>query len=250
MSDEEKGYEAPVWLLTYGDMVTLLVTFFVMLISLSTINVDKYKKTMSKVQETFNRGGENILDGGKKPIENFMKKDVSESESPLTKETMTINLDHELISGISTYELEEPNENPVDPEMVYHYLLSHIKEGALSKYIDIEDIKIGCKIKIPRDLCFQGDDSQLKREAYIIFRELGAVLRTMKGKIVIDTSLGKIVKPTVTGETDLSIDRAINIFDFLVNKENLEPAKIAIAGYNKTSALDDEETIGILILKK
>lgn len=28
MSDEEKGYEPPGWLLTYGDMVTLLVTFF------------------------------------------------------------------------------------------------------------------------------------------------------------------------------------------------------------------------------
>ena len=41
---KKKGYEAPAWLLTYGDMVTLLATFFVMLISLSTLNMDKYKK--------------------------------------------------------------------------------------------------------------------------------------------------------------------------------------------------------------
>lgn len=254
MSDEEKGQEAPGWLLTYGDMVTLLVTFFVMLISLSTINVDKYKKTMSKVQETFSRGGEHILEGGKRPVETFMKKDTSESENLESRELMTIDLNRELVSRIDNYETEEqraePNENLVDPEAAYHYLLTRIKEGAIAKYIDIEDIKIGCKIKIPKNLCFEEDDSLLKRESYIIFKELGTILRVMRGKIVIDTSFGKIIKPTITEENDISIDRAVNIFNFFVNKENLEPQRIAIAGYNKSSMVDDEGSIGILILKK
>ncbi len=250
MGDEEKGQETPGWLLTYGDMVTLLVTFFVMLISLSTINVDKYKKTMSKVQESFSKGGEHILEGGKRPIGNFIKKDISELENFETKETITKYLNRELVPVIDNYEMEELNENFVDPEAIYHYLLSHIKEGALAKYIEIEDIKIGCNIKIPKDLCFEKDDSLLKREAYIIFRELGTVLRAMRGKIIIDTSLGKIIKPAITEKSDLSIDRAVNIFNFLVNRENLESPRISIAGYNNTSNTINEGTIGIIILKK
>lgn len=250
MSDEEKGQETPGWLLTYGDMITLLVTFFVMLISLSTINVDKYKKTMSKVQESFSKGGEHILEGGKRPIGNFIKKDISELENFETKETITKYLNRELVPVIDNYEMEELNENFVDPEAIYHYLLSHIKEGVLAKYIEIEDIKIGCNIKIPKDLCFEKDDSLLKREAYIIFRELGTVLRAMRGKIIIDTSLGKIIKPAMTEKSDLSIDRAVNIFNFLVNRENLEPSRISIAGYNNTSNIINEGTIGIIILKK
>ena len=71
MADDQppKGYECPAWLLTYGDMTTLLVTFFVMLISLSTINVNKYKDVMKKVQSNMGVGGEEILEGSKKPFE-------------------------------------------------------------------------------------------------------------------------------------------------------------------------------------
>ena len=52
MSDEggsSGGHGGPVWLLTYCDLITLLVAFFVMLISFSTINVDKYKKDVPNI---------------------------------------------------------------------------------------------------------------------------------------------------------------------------------------------------------
>src|SRR5574337_438662 len=56
MSDDggsSGGHGGPVWLLTYCDLITLLVAFFVMLISFSTINVDKYKKDIPKIEESF-----------------------------------------------------------------------------------------------------------------------------------------------------------------------------------------------------
>ena len=228
MSDEEKGYEPPAWLLTYGDMVTLLVTFFVMLISLSTINVDKYKKTMLKVQKTFDKsGGEFLLEDGTKPMENLFEKDLDALESA---------------------EMEMPIENFIDAAETYHYLSSFIKESKLAKYISIEDIKIGCKIEIPLDLCFEKGESKVKREAHTIFGELGTALRSIRGKIMIDTNVGMAIKPD-TEATDLSIDRAANICDFLVTKEDIEPQRVAISGYCSTGANEDN-TIGVIILKK
>ncbi len=231
MSDEEKGYEPPGWLLTYGDMVTLLVTFFVMLISLSTINVDKYKKTMTEVQKAFEggSGGEFLLEGGKSPVENPFEQGMYTPES---------------------YEIEEQIETSTEhTDDTYHYLSNFIKESVLAKYVDIEDIKIGCTLKIPVDLCFERDDTILKRESFLIFRELGTLLRVMKGKIIIDANLGKVVKPMVTEETDLSTERAVNILNFFINRENVEPQRIAIAGYN-TSEIDNEDIIRIIVLKK
>ena len=41
---EESKAGAPEWMVTYGDMVTLLLCFFVLLFALSTIDVEKFKE--------------------------------------------------------------------------------------------------------------------------------------------------------------------------------------------------------------
>jgi flagellar motor protein MotB len=229
MSDEEKGYEPPAWLLTYGDMTTLLVTFFVMLISLSTINVDKYKKTMSEVQKSFvGRGGEFLLEDGTSPIENLFEKDLDTLES---------------------LEMEDPIEDSVNTEDTYNYLSNFIKESNLARYISIEDIKVGCRIEIPLNLCFEDGESVVKREAHTILEELGEVLRNIGGKIIIDTNVGMAIKRNAE-ETDLSIDRAASICDFLVTKEDVEPQRVAISGCSSAYGNGNNDTIGIIIVKK
>jgi chemotaxis protein MotB len=51
---EEKAPEgAPEWMLTYGDMVTLLLCFFVLLFTMSEIKKDKLSKTMRAFQKQF-----------------------------------------------------------------------------------------------------------------------------------------------------------------------------------------------------
>ncbi len=228
MSDQEKGYEPPGWLLTYGDMVTLLVTFFVMLISLSTINVDKYKKTMSEVQKTFvGDGGEFLLEDGTSPLENLFERDFDVPETP---------------------EMEEPIENFIDAEEAYRYLSNFLNESKLAKYISIEDIKIGCRIHIPLSLCFEKGASVVKREAHVVLMELGAALRGIRGKIMIDANTGRGIQ-TGREEADLSVDRAANICDFLVTREHIEPHRVAISGYSGVYA-PGNDTIGIILLKK
>jgi chemotaxis protein MotB len=42
-SSEEKGPSAPDWIVTFSDMITLLLTFFVMLQSMATVQVENHK---------------------------------------------------------------------------------------------------------------------------------------------------------------------------------------------------------------
>jgi len=217
--DEEKGYEPPPWLLTYGDMVTLLVTFFVMLISLSTINMDKFKKNMLKVQETFEPEKISLLEDNRLLAENSIENEMDAAES------------------IESFETEE------QPEDVYNYVLNFINEGELSRFVDIEDIKTGCKLKIPAHLCFEKGESVLKREAYATFDKLGTILQIVRGNIVIDANTGKVTK-----EIDLPVNRAATICEYFMAKEDIEPRRIAILG-NRTNA-NNEDTIEITLLKK
>ncbi|MHC4886282.1 MAG: OmpA/MotB family protein [Planctomycetota bacterium] len=50
--DEGAG-GAPAWLLTYGDMITLILCFFVLLFTMSEIKKDKVSKTMRAFQKQF-----------------------------------------------------------------------------------------------------------------------------------------------------------------------------------------------------
>ena len=225
MSDEEGGgggHGGPVWLLTYCDLITLLVAFFVMMIAFSTINVNKCKEDLPKIEGGFAGGGEFLLESGTSPVETLFEKELDVLESP----------EAEVL----------PVESPLEHEELYNYISGFVDESGLKKSIDIEDVKIGCKIKIPVDLCFEKGESVLKREAYVVFDKLGIVLRILRSKLVIDTNMGKAEK-----EIDLSINRAANICEFLVIKEDIEPQKIAISGYRVAEA--EENTITMMIFK-
>lgn len=224
--DEEKGYEPPSWLLTYGDMVTLLVTFFVMLISVSTINMDKSKKILMKVQESFESGGSTSL---------------LDDNTQLTEDTPEAEIDP--VVNMDSFAAENQIESFIAPEEVYDYILNFINENELSRFVDIEDIKTGCKLKIPAHLCFEKGESVLKRDAYPAFDKLGTVLQMVRGNIVIDADTGKATK-----DVDLPINRAATLCEYFMNKEEIEPSRIAILG-NRTN-INYDDTIEITLLKK
>ncbi|MFB3132513.1 MAG: flagellar motor protein MotB, partial [Rhodothermales bacterium] len=51
IEDDESGApSAPLWVVTYSDMVTLLLTFFVMIVSMSEVEVKKFKEALSYFQ--------------------------------------------------------------------------------------------------------------------------------------------------------------------------------------------------------
>src|SRR5439155_5672091 len=55
------------WLLTYADMITLLMALFMVLFSISSVNVSKYKSLQKSLQDAFSG---RILPGGKQIREN------------------------------------------------------------------------------------------------------------------------------------------------------------------------------------
>ena len=57
---EEVEEGAPLWVLTFGDMMSLLLTFFILLFSMSTINPKKFADVMGAIQT--------ILGAGQSPI--------------------------------------------------------------------------------------------------------------------------------------------------------------------------------------
>ena len=55
------------WLLTYADMITLLMALFIVMWSMSTVNISKFAALKASLSQAFNGkltdGGQNVLDG-------------------------------------------------------------------------------------------------------------------------------------------------------------------------------------------
>src|SRR5437868_5109337 len=53
--EEDPPAGAPEWVVTYGDMMSLLLTFFIMLVSMSELKTDegKYRAMMDAVKQIF-----------------------------------------------------------------------------------------------------------------------------------------------------------------------------------------------------
>ena len=62
--DEPK--KAPAWMNTFADLMNLLLCFFVMLFSMSSVDAEKFEKVIASLQSTFSvlpNGGASIGDG-------------------------------------------------------------------------------------------------------------------------------------------------------------------------------------------
>src|ERR687887_13879 len=61
------------WLLTYADMITLLMALFIVMWAISSVNISKYAQLKKSLHEAFDgkltEGGEGILNGGKQVLQ-------------------------------------------------------------------------------------------------------------------------------------------------------------------------------------
>ncbi len=103
---EEKGGGAPAWMATYGDMVTLLLCFFVLLFSMSSVDVAKFKAAMSSFADQIDvlPGGESLTDG------ELLNNGISQLND------IQIVFEGAMAWNTDGRESTEPNENPDETE--------------------------------------------------------------------------------------------------------------------------------------
>ena len=59
----EAGGGSPAWMATFSDLMNLLLCFFVLLFSMSTIDAEKFAEVVASLQSSFS-----IFDGGSSSI--------------------------------------------------------------------------------------------------------------------------------------------------------------------------------------
>ncbi|NLV76431.1 MAG: flagellar motor protein MotB [Tissierellia bacterium] len=190
------------WLTTYSDMVTLLLTFFVLLFSFSEIDAQKFRSIMSSFQ-----GGAGVLEGG-----------------------TSLNLDENL--GSTEGLLEE------DLEKLKDILEEYAESIGLGEEIILSVEERGLVVRFMDNVLFDSGKADLKPESKEILKSVAEILNRdeFKDKLIkveghtdTDPILYSKKYPT---NWELSVIRATNVLRYLVEEENIEGNRISSSGYS------------------
>lgn len=224
---EETKQGAPEWMATYGDLVTLLLCFFVLLFSFSTIDNNKFKAIIQSMQ-----GSLGVLDSGvvvqMDPLINTFPGDTNAEEE----------------------EFKKINEQVSD----------FIRENDLEKSVTLVLDERGLLIRLLDATLFDSGKAEIKNEAKYIIENISDVIKESGKSIRIEGHTDNV--PINTGKYpsnwELSTARAVNVLKYLIELKNIEPWRLSAVGYGEYHPIDTNDTadgrqknrrVDILILK-
>lgn len=239
--DPPKG--SPAWMNTFADLMNLLLCFFVMLFSMSSVNEEKFEKVIASFQSTFSilpGGGASIGEGelissGISQLENFdsyYNQKLSSQSDGQTEE------EKDITEAYEQQELEESED------------MAQQLENALSQYGIQDDVEVDFNaeyvtLNMNGALLFDSASAELRDEAYPLVNKLGKILVTYDNNII-----------EVEGHTDnvpihsskyednnvLSMYRALAVANYLRDTTTLDPAYIKSSGRGEYVPIADNAT--------
>lgn len=202
---------------TYGDMVTLLLTFFVMLYASSSFDAQKWQYIL---QAFTSRG------------------DVLNPVVSPTDPNSTSDLPY--LDG----EEYKDGEAPKTFDQLYQYLLNYVNNNNLSTSVELEKGKSNIYIKFRDNIFFGGDSSVLLDSGKAVLNPMSEGIKAVDDKIRLIKVAGHtaVGKYSVVDDTQLSAERAVNVVNYLKDLKAASPDKFVSMGYGSYRPIAPNDT--------
>jgi len=206
----KKEINKDAWLNTYADMITLILIFFVLLFSMSTIDDEKYKKL----------------------VEQFNPAAVFETTGTATESDGATSPDEDITV-----------EEIVDLEDLYQYLSQYTKENGLDDAISIEKHEKAVSIKFMSSIFFEPDSAQIKPGGAAILSDMGKALTAVEPNVKSIRVDGHTAEAgSAVNDRDLSTNRANEVVKFFDNGYIADSAKLLAVGYGMYRPIAPNDT--------
>ena len=228
---------------TFADLMNLLLCFFVMLFSMSSVNEEKFEKVIASFQSTFSilpGGGASIGEGelissGISQLENFdsyYNQQLSSQSDGQTEE------EKDITEAYEQQELEESED------------MAQQLENALSQYGIQDDVEVDFNaeyvtLNMNGALLFDSASAELRDEAYPLVNKLGKILVTYDNNIIeVEGHTDNVPIHSSKNEDNnvLSMYRALAVANYLRDTTTLDPAYIKSSGRGEYVPIADNAT--------
>lgn len=237
--EEAPAPGSPAWMATFGDLMNLLLCFFVMLFSMSTIDAEKFELMAASFSKNFS-----VLSGGASAIGDGIL--VSNGVSQLNELDDYINSMGKTPDAEETNELEAFSEEQVKAsEELSEKVEEAVEEQQLDKEVDIDFTSQYVLLTMNGALLFDSGSDRIREEALPILDKVGMILeRYAESTIEIEghTDNVPISNARFANNDELSSFRALSVFNYLIETTNLDPAMIKHSGRGEYVPVADNST--------
>lgn len=231
--EEEEQGGAPGWMVSYADLTQLLLTFFILLFALSSIDAHKFRQAVVSLQGALGvlPQGTGILDVGDVPPApySFRSDGYGDGEQ-------------------------------VAMEMVRDAFQAYLHSHSLTGSVHLEVTERGLVVSFMDKVLFNVGEAELRPEARDVLREVAVILRDIPNDVRIEghTCDLPIQTSRFPSNWELSTSRACTVLRYFIQETHLEPERFSAMGYGeyKPKTLNTDETsrslnrrVDVVILK-
>lgn len=238
--EEEQAPGSPAWMATFSDLMNLLLCFFVLLFSMSEIDVDKWQQVAMSFSENFS-----IFSGGATAIgDGFL---ISNGVSQLNELDDYINSTGKTAESEDfVNDLEEFEEKQLAAaEQLAEEIEESVEESQFANEIDVDFTAQYVSLTLNGALLFDSGSAELKEEAKPLMDKIGQLLgRYAQSTIEIEghTDNVPIHNAKFADNNELSSFRALSVFNYFMETTFLDPAMIKHSGRGEYLPVADNST--------
>lgn len=251
--DPPKG--SPAWMSTFSDLMNLLLCFFVLLFSMSTVDTEKFEMVVQSLQSTFSilpSGGSTIGDGelissGVSMLEKFDIYFNSSSALPKGDEEPDDSVTNP-DTTVTTEEAQETLENAglTESEQMAEQVSRLLQSYGLEDQVDVEFNEYYTLINLNGALLFNSGEATIREEVLPVMEKIAVILNNYTNNLIEIEGHTDNVPPAVGEQYSdndiLSMYRALNVANYIRDNTTLDPAHIKSSGRGSYVPIADNST--------
>jgi len=214
--DEIVEEGAPSWMVTFGDLMSLLLCFFVLLLSFSEMDRKKYKIVSGSMQNAFG-----------------MQRKTPVFDSPKGNKIIAKDFDQAII----VTRMEEIIAKPIVVEVKNNF-----KEWEDLIQVEVEDNKV--TIRLLGETTFDTGKAVIRLKMKPLLLKIGSILNEIKGDIVVagHTDNVPLSGGRFNSNLGLSLARSATVAEFLMQQTGIVPDRISTMGYGDNHSIATNST--------
>lgn len=213
------------WMLTYLDLITLLMVFFVLMYAMSSIDTKKYTIVSKSLNMALGGGTGYVIGSGG---------------------NSTIDLGN-AVTATSTSTESNDQKLPADSnsmELIRKQLDNYLNDEKLNNDVIVEVNERGLDVRLKDSILFDSGKADIKESSRNSVIKIGKILNKIDGYIRVEgyTDNVPIKNQSYSSNWQLSAIRATNVVELLIGNAGIEPGKISAVGYGEYRPIADNST--------
>lgn len=237
---------APAWMATFSDLVTLLLTFFVLLYAMSKQDESKFKSVAGSIRKAFAGNAMKIgetIQLGKSPDDSPTMIESQEPVQPFPIDLLTTE------GILDKYEINRESDEDIAE------MRKTLQDYNLSESVTMQQMSEGVKIRVKDKILFEKGSTVMANASVVaVFQKVIKLMRDNDWTIFVEGYAAEgetYSKDSTRGPFELSSLRAQEVTKALI-KRGVRPEKITTVFYGDTRAIgnDSDRRVEFILRKR